>query len=225
MSEPDADQKPAKRNAPLWVKIFVPLHIIAITAWSLPEPPSQYLGNPPAVSLKIETGTPRAFFTSSAEYVRNEFLIANHTYLKDSPIKLYLLTTGFWQYWDMFSPNPSSVDVYADAVVYYADGSTKKYQYPRMFEMSLGQKFLRERWRKFFERAGNDQYRYLWPVFGQCVALYNYEDPNNPPVKIDLHRHFMAIKPPGQPENREYTDEMYYTYFVNVDQLRKDKGF
>jgi hypothetical protein len=211
-------------NAPLWVKIFVPLHIVAITSWSLPNAPEQFTGDKPRAKLGIKTNSPVALVSSTAEYIRNEFLLGNQLYVKQSPFKFYLLTTGYWQYWDMFSPNPASIDQYSDAMVYYSDGTKKKYQYPRIFSMSLGQKFMMERWRKFFERAGSSQYRYLWPIFGQRVALMNFTDPNNPPVKIELHRHEMVIKPPGEPQNHDYTDELYWTYMVDVAALGKERG-
>jgi hypothetical protein len=215
-----------KRNAPLWVKIFVPLHIIAITSWAIPYAPSEYMGNPPRSRPEIRTGNPIQAVSSSAEYARNEFLIGNELYVKNSPLKLYLLATGFWQYWDMFAPNPANTDLYCDAMVYFRDGSARRYEYPRIFTLSLGQKFLKERWRKFFERAGSTgpKFAYLRPVFAQRIALMNYADPQNPPVRVELHRHQMVINAPGMPENHAYSDEMFFRWTVNQPQLRRDKG-
>jgi hypothetical protein len=212
-----------KRNAPLWVKIFVPLHILAITSWALPDPPQEYMGEHPK-SLAIRTSSTTAFVQSSAEMLRNGFLVGNRNYLKMSPLRFYLLSTGFWQYWDMFSPNPASTDIWSDSVVTYADGSSKVYHYPRIYDLPIPQKFMKERWRKFFERAGNQGYQFLWPVFGQRVALLNYNDPKNPPVKVDLRRHSMAIAAPGKPEDTTYTEETYYRYVVDQEKLRQDKG-
>ncbi len=217
------DQPAKKRNAPRWIKLFVFLHIVAITSWSLPNPPAQYVGSPPRTPLKVRTENPVAFASSSAEYLRTEFLIGNQVYLKDSPLKFYLLSSGFWQYWDMFSPNPSSIDIYSDAMVTYANGGRKLYRYPRIYDLPLQQKFLRERWRKFFERAGDRNYQYLWPLFGQRIALMCFDDPNNPPVTVELHKHSMTVNPPGKPETQEYKDELYFTYHVDLEKLRKDR--
>jgi hypothetical protein len=225
MSEGNQSQEPQKRNVSIWVKIFVPFHIIAITSWSLPDAPAQYMGSPPKVPLQVKTSNPSAFVSSSAEYLRTEFLMGNELYVKTSPVKLYLLTTGFWQYWDMFSPNPASIDVYADEMVYYRDGTKRLFRYPRIHDLPIPQKFMKERWRKFFERAGNAQYRYLWPVFAQYIALMSFDDPRNPPVKIELHEHSMTVQPPGVFDDQRYKDELYYTYQVDQSQLRKDKGF
>src|SRR5436305_14379326 len=102
MAEKTKAQEVEKRNAPIWVKVFVFIHIVAITSWALPITPSQYKGNPPKVPIGIKLNNPAVFASSSAEYLRTELLIGNDLYVKDSPLKFYLLTTGFWQYWDMF---------------------------------------------------------------------------------------------------------------------------
>lgn len=214
------------RNAPLWVKVFVPIHLIAITSWSLPYAPREFVGNPPQKRLSLRTDSFPELMQSAAELVRNEVLIGNQVYVKDSPLKFYLLGTGFWQYWDMFSPNPANVDLYCDAFVSYRDGSRKHYEYPRMFNLSLSRKFIKERWRKFFERVSDPRFRYLWNSFGRRIALESFDDPANPPTVVELHRRSLDINPPGVPPNRTYRDELFYTYRVSdLAGLRRDKGF
>lgn len=223
MADQDATPSGTKRNVSIWVKVFVLLHIIAITSWSLPYAPSQYLGNPPKTTLRVRTDNPVAFFTTSAEYLRNEFLIGNQLYVKDSPLKFYLLSSGFWQYWDMFAPNPASIDVYGDAIITYMDGTKRRYAYPRIYSMPIPEKFMKERWRKFYERAGSSDFDYLWPIFAQHVAEMNFDNPKNPPIRVELHRHELEIKPPGVRQPTEYTDEVYFTWHVNRDALLEDK--
>ncbi len=216
-----------KRNAPIWIKLFVAFHVFAITAWTLPLAPKEYRsegGKPPKTKLDIDTRSVPGFVESAVEYGKYGFLLTNQKYIKDSPLQFYLLSTGFWQFWDMFSPNPASIDQYADAVVHFADGSTRHYQYPRMFTLSLGQKYIKERYRKFFERAGTDDCAMLWPAFGQRIALVCFDDPRNPPTKVDLHRHFMKVAPPGQKQNEAYSDEMYYAHTVDLAALRQAKA-
>lgn len=223
MPEKDSEIVPTKRNAPLWIKVWLPLHIIAITAWSLPYAPAAYRGSPE--KLKIKGDTFIAKVQSGAEVARNGFLYANERYVKDSPLKQYLLFTGFWQYWDMFSPNPASVDNYATIYVNYADKTRKKYPYPRIYELPLHQKFMKERWRKFFERAGTGEYNYLWKPLGLAVAADMFDDPNNPPVSVELHRHQLVIAPPGEKQETEYSDELFYTVYVDRAELKRRKGF
>lgn len=223
---PDKERPPngkKTRNAPLWVKIFVPLHIIAITSWSLPNAPDVYRNDPS--KLQIKTGSAKEAVQTTAEYLRNGFLLANEHYVKASPLQHYLLVTGFWQYWDMFSPNPASVDLYATIIVNYKDGEKKTYPYPRVYDLPIQQKFMKERWRKFFERASSSDYRFLWKPLGDSVAYAMYTDPKNPPVSVELHRHQLVIAPPGEPVNTEYSDEIYYTVYIDVAQLKKEKGW
>ena len=85
-----------------------------------------------------------------------------------SPVKYYLIPTGFWQYWDMFAPNPANIDFYCDAEVTYADGSHRTYTYPRMYKLGIIQKYGMERFRKYYERARDDSYQY--GLAGFCPA-------------------------------------------------------
>jgi len=136
------------------------------------------------------------------------------------PIQCYLFTTGFWQYWDMFAPNPSNIDFYGDAVIHYKDGSTSIYLYPRMFLLSIPEKYLKERYRKFFERAHAEEYPYLWAPFALRVALLNYKDPKNPPIKVDLRRHWQYVADPGQVQATTYDSYVYYSGIINQPDLK-----
>jgi hypothetical protein len=175
MSQGRETVKPPKetRNAAWWVKLLVFLHVIAITSWALPR-----------ASPSVLNGSIRPVGTEGILYL-------NDQYIKPSPIQLYALSTGTWQSWDMFSPNPASDDIWADAEVVYKDGSVRRYQYPRMYNLPIVTKYIKERYRKFFEHANTDEY--LWPAFAQRIALLNPGSPGNPAVKVILHRHWMSV--------------------------------
>jgi hypothetical protein len=192
-----------QKNAPWYVKALVVLHIVCITVWALPNP-----------SEGILKGT--------AEPVKTDWLLVwNHKYLKSfQPLVGYLFITGSWQYWDMFSPNPSQIDIWADAEVIYRDGTRKRYQYPRIFLLPIPSKYPNERFRKFYERVNEDRYSYLWPQFALRIAYLN-DDPKNPPVKVRLTRHWLNIAPPGKPQPKEYNHYMYFEYWVNQAKLAK----
>jgi len=155
------------------VKLLVLLHVIAITSWALPN------AGPAVMNHKA---APRG-----SEWL----LYLNDAYVKKSPVQLYVLSTGVWQSWDMFSPNPADTDIYADAEVTYKDGSTALYPYPRMYVLPVVTKYIKERYRKFFEHANTDEY--LWPFFAKRVAYLRTQDPNNPPVTVKLHRHWYVV--------------------------------
>lgn len=213
---------PVCRPAPWWVKVFVPFHILAITVYALPL-------LPPA---RLKDGKPTAKWYQVGDRLLYEN--ENGTYIgKNSPlIYPYLMETGFWQYWDMFAPDPVQSDVYGSATVVYKDGRTRNYQYPRMYLESVVDKYLDERYRKFFERvhdyagmhsiAGSKPY--VAQRFAQRIALLNDDDPANPPVEVKLFLHSWDIPPPGQPIRPEYKSVEYFDYVVEQDQLAKDKA-
>lgn len=167
--------KPKSQKGVSWiVKLFVAFHLIAITSWSIPT-----------AAPGVESGVVKPSFPS--EWL----LLENERYLKRSPTELYLLSTGMWQSWDMFSPNPASSDIYCDANVYFANGNMATYQYPRMYVLPLVTKYIKERYRKFFEHANTDSY--LFEPFAKRIAYLYSKDPNNPVVKVVVKRHWYDI--------------------------------
>lgn len=206
---PATPETKTRPNARWWVKVFVVLHLLAITIWTIPTPGQQYLTG----RLKPED---RA---GIGGYV-DRFLVANEAYGKRGPVRFYVQATGFWQYWDMFSPNPASIDYYCTVTLQYKDGTTKEYQYPRVYLLSIYQKYAAERYRKFFERARDLDY--LFKPFAQHVAALNTTDKSNPVVHVDLHVHSQQIAPPGKPQPTEYADKTYYQGNIDQAQLMRD---
>ena len=206
MSE-DRRTQPAtpSERVPAWVKIFVPLHLLAITIWALPNPAADVLQG-----KRSSHGT-------------EAILVWNNRHLKTfPPVFGYLFITGFWQYWDMFAPDPTNTDTWCDAIVKRRDGTESVFQYPRIALMPIDQKFLSERYRKFYERAGSDDQAYLWPVFAQRIAHLS-DNPANPPVEVKLRRHWLRIQPPGKPQPTNYSDYVYFEYAVDLQQLERER--
>ena len=194
------------------VVAFVIYHVIAITLYALPKPSDAVLEG------KVEPkGTD------------NVLLYNQRVFKESSPLYAYLFTTGFWQYWDMFAPDPSQSDLWVDAEVEYLDGTKKAFDYPHIKQLSLPEKFIYERHRKFTERAPTEslQFHYLRAPFGQAIATKCATDPNNPPVFVRMTRHFLDVprhdKPMGpEPPYLKYT---YFTYVVDQHKLFADKGW
>jgi hypothetical protein len=199
-----------KRVSP-WVVAFVIYHIAVTFLGALPKPNQQVLDG-------------------TAVGKGGDWLLAyNHNHVKNFPLVYgYLDTTGFWQYWDMFAPDPSQVDFWGDAEVIYADGTMVVYKYPRVYEAGYVEKYFIERYRKFFERVHPEQYSFIWPYFAQRVALLNADDPKNPPVKLFLRRHFQDLqgthKIPEKPLP-EYQMFRYFEYSVDQIALHQAKGW
>lgn len=206
MPRPEPPTATRERNAPLWIKLFVAFHLVAITAWALPMP------NEAQLKGEVQPG--------GSEWL----LYYNYTEVKQfGPIRAYLFATGFWQYWDMFSPNPAGIDVYCDAEIVHKDGTTSIYAYPRIHDLPIPEKYLKERWRKFYERVNNPNYCFFWPVFAQRLALFADQDPANPPVLVRLRRHTHPIPGPGQPDDGNYKEEMFFQYAVDQAKLESDR--
>lgn len=186
------------------IKAFVLFHLLAVISWSLPPPPGRVL-KPGAKFALRETS--------------NYFLKANAP-LKQSPIRDYLFFTGQWQSWDMFAPDPLNTDYWLDAVVTYQDGSVRRFQYPRMFDLSIGEKYFKERYRKYFENVRGDQFAYLWPDLAQRIALLASSDRGNLPAKVALVKHWKVVAPPGAPPNDRYLSGTFYEHLVDQKRLK-----
>ena len=216
-----ADKKPA-RNASPWVKAFVAIHLVSITMWSLPYPKQPYMNG--TAKLGVDASSPSSFTRTFSETVTEGVLYFNWKYLKGSPLMYYPGATGFWQYWDMFSPNPASIDLFLEADVVYRDGTKRRFKYPRIYDLSIPMKYVKERYRKFYENVNGDNQAYMRPAVAQRIALESFEDPANPPVQVVLIRHFDQVEPPGVQSNPQYTVVPFFTYQVDLAKLRRDKG-
>src|SRR3954469_688867 len=71
-------------------------------------------------------------------------------------IEDYVIWSGLWHSWDMFSPDPLSLNFNVQAFITYADGVTETWDFPRMDKMGLWEKFQKERYRKWRERVRQD---------------------------------------------------------------------
>lgn len=195
------DPTPQPKAVSWAVKAFVAFHLFCITVWSLPVPP------PPLLQGRVRpVGT-------------DPLLIWNQKNLKTiPPVNVYLSVTGFWQYWDMFAPNPAQTDLWVDAEITFKDGTQRHYAYPRIASLSIPDKFPNERYRKFYERVNMDANSYLWPQFALRIAHLN-DNPANPPVTVELTRHWMEIVHPGRPQRADYESKLYFRYAVDQRKL------
>jgi hypothetical protein len=211
MSEPAA-----KKKSVHWgVKAWVFFHLFMVVSWTMPEPPKRLKEDPSPES-------PVAAVRDAPNYV----LLANDSF-KRTPFNYYMFSTGFWQYWNMFSPNPANVDVWIDAEVVFADGKEMVFEYPSMQKLSVFERYFKERYRKFVENSHGDRHAYKWPVVAQAIAFQSYQGDGNFPVRVTLRRHFKEIKPlksfsppPGY-EDPPYLTYPYFTYMVDTEAIKR----
>lgn len=195
------------------VKLFVCFHALMVLIWCFP-PTSE------DIAKRVSEGK---------KYPTDLLIFYSNGYLKDTrrPWTRYMSSTGLWQYWDMFSPNPAQVDFWIDANVVYQNGTEKIYSYPRMADLPIFQKYIKERYRKYTERSTSDDpaSRRHYPSFAQRIAFEAATDKSNLPVEVQLRRHWKRILPPDQVTPEQYTTVNYFTYLVDQRQLKEDKGW
>ncbi len=113
-------------------------------------------------------------------------------------VRPYMLATGCWQAWTMFSPEPASLDAYVAAEIDYADGTHRTWLFPRMSQTGYIQRYRRERFRKMMESAHLDDNKRMWPFLARYAAIENDRagDPRAYPMTVHLIRHYRYIGPP-----------------------------
>jgi hypothetical protein len=135
-------------------------------------------------------------------------------------IRPYMLWTGLYQSWDMFAPNPKSIDAYIKAVVFTQDRHMKVWTFPRMEELSFRERYPKERYRKFAEMLPDQKNEALWPGVAAHVArLFN--NPIDPPDKVVLIEFRADIKP-GADESSPPVPEpnVFYEGYLEPGDLR-----
>ncbi|ADW68815.1 hypothetical protein [Granulicella tundricola] len=106
----------------------------------------------------------------------------------------YMRCVGLTDTWDMFAPNPKSMEQYLRAVVVTRSGQYKLYSFPRMEEFSLSQRYSKERYRKFSESVLCADCSGLWPDIAKAVAR-RYLNPADPPQSVLLVKYESPIDP------------------------------
>ena len=106
----------------------------------------------------------------------------------------YMRWSGLFQSWDMFAPDPQSVNSYVKAVVISRDRRMQVWSFPRMEELGFEERFRKERYRKFAEVLPQQQFAPLWPDVARHLGrlLNNSSDP---PDKILLIQFQSDIHP------------------------------
>lgn len=189
-------------------------HMVMILSWSLPNPP-------PA----IVNGTLKPTPANIASRLPDFALAANSEFKFGTPAKYYLMSTGLWQYWDMFAPNPANLDFWWDSIITYKSGRREVVPYPRMKTMNVFEKYFKERYRKYLERMNTDATdRWKRPTFAQRMALLAYRDPSDPPVRVLLRRHYRSMPGMDKPVPQDYTIDIVFDYFVDQEKLKQDAG-
>lgn len=105
-------------------------------------------------------------------------------------VRPYMLWSGLFQSWDTFAPNPKSVNSYIEAVVITRSRHQIVWVFPRMDRLGFGERYGKERYRKFAEVLPDRKNAYLWPDVAKHVA--RLFDSQTDPVEMVLLIEFQA---------------------------------
>jgi hypothetical protein len=132
----------------------------------------------------------------------------------------YMQWTALSQSWDTFAPDPKAVNAYLKAVAITQHGHMHVFAFPRMEQLSFGERYRKERYRKFAENlavAGNAA---VWPDIARHVAR-QYPNPADPPDKVVLVQFLADITPWAQNEHGQTPRPVvFYEDFVEREDLR-----
>lgn len=195
------------------IKVGFVLYVALICLWSLPRAPRdlRVLASPRA------TPEMRAAVRKPTPY--EELLIANDRHVRGGPAGRVLLTTGLWQYWDMFAPNPSVNDFWVTADITTRSGRVIPYEYPRVSQVPILRKYRSERHRKYVERTRLSDFSYAQPYLANYIARQVPFDPGDPPSIVTVYVHEREIQPPGQPQPN-HEKRLWFRRAVQPDEVR-----
>jgi hypothetical protein len=129
----------------------------------------------------------------------------------------YLRWSGLFQSWDMFAPNPESVNSYIKAVVITHDHHMRVWTFPRMEELSLWERYRKERYRKFTDVLPAQENQALWPDVANHIARA-FARRGDSPDKVLLIQFRSDIKPGN--DNAEPQPNVFYEEYIEPGDLR-----
>jgi hypothetical protein len=135
-------------------------------------------------------------------------------------VRPYFLWSGLFQAWNAFAPAPKALNSYVDAIVIYKDGRTLTWKFPRMEQLSLFERYYRERYRKFVENLKEDSSVALWPDAARHIARLNNNKPSDPPEIVMLIRHWTDMAPGAGLSSQSPHVQIFYEYKVQPQDLK-----
>lgn len=109
---------------------------------------------------------------------------------------------GLWQSWEMFAPDPRREDIRVEVLFANHDGGGHGIMLTAMESMGYGERFQRERWRKFFnDHLRLDDERRLWQPFA-AFMVRSLRQEGQDPAALELVRWWRAADPQFGPDVR-----------------------
>lgn len=131
----------------------------------------------------------------------------------------YVVGTGTWQMWNMFSPDPSNLNLYVHATVTHRDGTTRDFAIPRMDKLDYVDRYEEERFRKYVENVHIDSNSRFWPGLARWIAAQDQRQTGKPVTRVQLIRTWWEVpaqQPPDASEPPPYTWHSYMFYDTKI---------
>ena len=113
-----------------------------------------------------------------------------------------LLLLGLWQSWDMFSPDPRTIDICVELRCTNRDGTSDRRMLSDMVAMGSYERWQKDRWRKYFnDHLRLDDEHALWQPFAEYAARRLREEGHDP-AAIELVRWWRPCDPAVRPDLR-----------------------
>ena len=135
-------------------------------------------------------------------------------------VRPYMLWSGLFQAWDMFSPTPRSVNARVEAAVIFKDGRIQTWKFPRMEQLSIPARTYKERYRKFVENLQEESHSAMWPDVARHIARAN-NNRSDPPQVVMLIRYWSDIAlAASTPSHAPERARIFFEYNVKPEDLR-----
>jgi hypothetical protein len=132
-------------------------------------------------------------------------------------VRPYFLWAGLFQRWDMFAPDPPAINSYIRTVVISHDRHMRVWSFPRMEELGFGERYRKERYRKFSDVLPQPQMALLWPDVARHVA--GQFDSQTGSIDKVLLIEFQSEIRPGLAPDPPFTPSIFYEDYVHPEKL------
>jgi hypothetical protein len=133
----------------------------------------------------------------------------------------YMMWSGLAQGWNLFAPNPLSLNTRVEAEITYRNGDKGVWKFPLPQDLSYTRRYMVERQHKFaFDSLLNDRFEILRPDAARYIARLNNTKPDDPPATVALVSYRSQIAPPNSRKPEPWVRKVVYTYSVQAGDLK-----
>lgn len=133
----------------------------------------------------------------------------------------YMTWSGLAQGWNLFAPNPLSLNTRVEAEITYRNGETGVWKFPLPQDLDYLKRYMIERQHKFaFDSLLNDRFKVLRPDTARYIARLNNTKTDDPPVSVTLVSYRSQIAAPNSRKPEPWIRKVVYTYSVQSGDLK-----